>query len=160
VEPRLLWPRHRWRRHYSVQVGQGRQAGKEGLKPGQTATCSASFTVKEYEPPTISCSANPSTIKPGFQHHHSRSEPQNRPLTYSYTASAGSVTAAAQRRNSPRPARRRRRWNHMQRRRRQGHTATANTTVTISVRLRRLRLHTRLRFARSASRRMPSAHSR
>ena len=39
--------------------------GKEGLKPGQTADCSASFTVKAFEPPTISCSANPTTIKPG-----------------------------------------------------------------------------------------------
>ena len=27
--------------------------------------CTASFTVKAFEPPTISCSANPSTIKPG-----------------------------------------------------------------------------------------------
>ena len=37
------------------------KAGKEGLKPGETADCSASFTVRAYEPPTISCTANPST---------------------------------------------------------------------------------------------------
>jgi hypothetical protein len=70
------------------------KAGKEGLKPGETADCSASFTVKAYEPPTISCSANPSTIKPGETSTVTSTgmSPQNRPLTYSYTASAGSVT--------------------------------------------------------------------
>jgi hypothetical protein len=68
--------------------------GKEGLKPGQTADCSASFTVKEFEPPTISCSANPTTIKPGETSAITASavSPQNRPLTYSYSASAGTVT--------------------------------------------------------------------
>ena len=39
--------------------------GKEGLKPWETATCSAGITVKAFEPPTISCSVSPSTIKPG-----------------------------------------------------------------------------------------------
>ena len=39
--------------------------GKEGLKPWETATCTAGITVKAFEPPTISCSVNPSTIKPG-----------------------------------------------------------------------------------------------
>ena len=33
----------------------------EGPKAGQSADCSATFTVKEFEPPTISCSANPTT---------------------------------------------------------------------------------------------------
>ena len=47
-----------------AEVKEGKK-GKEGLKPGQTADCSASYTVKEFEPPTISCSANPTTIKPG-----------------------------------------------------------------------------------------------
>ena len=46
------------------EVKEGKK-GKEGLKPGQTAECSAGFTVKEFEPPTMSCSASPSTIKPG-----------------------------------------------------------------------------------------------
>jgi hypothetical protein len=70
------------------------KAGKEGLKPGETADCSASFTVKAYEPPTISCSANPSTIKPGETSTVTSMgmSPQNRPLTYSYSASAGSVS--------------------------------------------------------------------
>ena len=37
----------------------------EGPKAGQSADCTASFTVKDYEPPTITCSANPSTVAPG-----------------------------------------------------------------------------------------------
>jgi outer membrane protein OmpA-like peptidoglycan-associated protein len=70
--------------------------GKEGLKPWQMANCSASFTVKEFEPPTISCSANPTTIKPGDTSTITSQgvSPQNRPLTYSYTASAGSVSGS------------------------------------------------------------------
>jgi hypothetical protein len=70
------------------------KAGKEGLKPGQTADCSASFTVKAFEPPTISCTASPSTIKPGETSSITSVglSPQNRPLTYSYSASAGTVS--------------------------------------------------------------------
>jgi hypothetical protein len=70
--------------------------GKEGLKPWETADCSASFTVKAFEPPTISCSASPSTIKPGESSTVTATglSPQNRPLTYSYTASAGSISGS------------------------------------------------------------------
>jgi hypothetical protein len=77
----------------SVKTG---KKGKEGLKPWQSATCSASYTVKEFEPPTISCSANPSTIQPnGTSTITSQGvSPQNRPLTYSYTASAGTVSGS------------------------------------------------------------------
>jgi hypothetical protein len=69
--------------------------GKEGLKPWQAATEStASFTVKEFEPPTISCSVSPTTIKPGDSATitATATSPQNRPLTYTYSASAGNVT--------------------------------------------------------------------
>ncbi|MGB6192858.1 MAG: hypothetical protein WBF42_10345, partial [Terracidiphilus sp.] len=68
--------------------------GKEGLKPWQVADCSASFTVKEFEPPTISCSASPSTIKPGDTSTITATgvSPQNRPLTYTYSANAGTVS--------------------------------------------------------------------
>jgi hypothetical protein len=78
---------------YSVQ---GTVKEGKGDKPWETANCSASFTVKEYEPPTISCSANPSTIKPGDTSTITSTavSPQNRPLTYSYTASAGSVSGS------------------------------------------------------------------
>src|SRR5208337_3257856 len=68
--------------------------GKEGLKPGETAECSASFTVKEFEPPTVSCLANPSTLKPGDTSTITctGASPQNRPLTYTYSATAGSIS--------------------------------------------------------------------
>lgn len=68
----------------------------EGVKAGQSADCSASFTVKAFEPPTISCSANPTNIKPGETSAISATghSPQNRPLTYSYSASAGSVSGS------------------------------------------------------------------
>jgi hypothetical protein len=70
--------------------------GKEGLKIGQTADCSASYVVKAFEPPTISCSANPTTIKPGETSAITSTgmSPQNRPLTYTYSASAGSVSGS------------------------------------------------------------------
>jgi hypothetical protein len=70
------------------------KSGKEGLKPGQSADCSASFTVKAFEPPTISCAANPTTIKPGESATVTSTamSPQNRPLTYSYSATGGTVT--------------------------------------------------------------------
>jgi len=80
---------------YTVQamVKEGK-AGKEGLKPWETADASASFTVKQFEPPTITCSVGPSIIKPGESATLTAVgvSPQNRPLTYSYTASVGSVT--------------------------------------------------------------------
>jgi hypothetical protein len=70
------------------------KAGKEGLKPGQSASCSASFTVKAFEPPTISCSASPSNIAPNGTATVTSvgMSPQNRPLTYSYSATAGSIS--------------------------------------------------------------------
>jgi outer membrane protein OmpA-like peptidoglycan-associated protein len=68
----------------------------EGAKPGEMADCTASYTVKPFEPPTISCSANPSTVAPGDSATITATgmSPQNRPLTYSYSASAGSVTGS------------------------------------------------------------------
>jgi len=71
--------------------------GKEGLKPYQNAVeATATFTVKEYEPPTISCSANPTTLKPGDSSTITATgmSPQNRPLTYTYSASAGTVNGS------------------------------------------------------------------
>jgi hypothetical protein len=68
--------------------------GKEGLKPWESATCSATFTVKPFEPPTLSCSASPTTIKPGESSTVTATgvSPQNRPLTYSYSAAAGTIS--------------------------------------------------------------------
>jgi outer membrane protein OmpA-like peptidoglycan-associated protein len=66
----------------------------EGNKPGEMADCSAPFTIQQYGPPTVSCSANPSTVAPGDSSTITAngSSPQNRPLTYSYSSTAGSVT--------------------------------------------------------------------
>ncbi len=79
---------------YTVNCGvkQGK-AGKEGLKPWETAVATASFTVKAFEPPTLRCSASPATIKPGESITVTASgvSPQNRPLTYSYSATSGAV---------------------------------------------------------------------
>ena len=67
--------------------------GKEGMKPWETATCTAGITVKAFEPPTISCSVSPNTIAPGGTATVTSVgvSPQNLPLTYSYTATAGTV---------------------------------------------------------------------
>ena len=65
-------------------------------KPGDMADCTATYTVKQFEPPTISCSASPSTVAPGDSSTITATgvSPQNRPLTYSYSASAGSVSGS------------------------------------------------------------------
>lgn len=75
------------------EVKEGKR-GREGRKPEQTATCSASFRVKEFEPPAAICVANPSTLLPGGSSNITCTgvSPQNRPLTYSYAASAGTIT--------------------------------------------------------------------
>ncbi len=72
------------------------KAGKEGLKPWQSASCTASFTVKAFEPPTISCSVSPTTMQPGGVATVTARgvSPQNRPLTYSYATSAGSISGS------------------------------------------------------------------
>jgi hypothetical protein len=69
----------------------------EGPKPGQSADCSAQFAVKAFEPPTISCSASPTSLNPGDSATITATamSPQNRPLSYSYSASAGSVTGTS-----------------------------------------------------------------
>ena len=66
----------------------------EGKKPGEMADCSAAYTIKAFEPPTVSCSANPSSVNPGESSTITANgvSPQNRPLTYSYSATAGSIT--------------------------------------------------------------------
>ena len=69
----------------------------EGNKPGQMADCTAPYTIKAFEPPTISCSANPSSVNPGDSSTITANgvSPQNRPLTYSYSSTAGSVTGSS-----------------------------------------------------------------
>jgi hypothetical protein len=82
---------------YTVKCGvKEGKAGKEGLKPWETADSSASFTVKAFEPPTVGCTADPSTVKPGDPSTITATgvSPQNRPLTYSYSSTSGSVSGS------------------------------------------------------------------
>jgi hypothetical protein len=80
----------------SMQPGQYTVTGhvSEGAKPGMMADCSAQFTVKQFEPPTVSCSANPTSVNPGDSTTITAMgvSPQNRPLTYSYSATSGQVS--------------------------------------------------------------------
>jgi len=69
----------------------------EGNKPTEAADCTAQYVVKAYEPPTISCSASPSEVRPGDSSTITSNavSPQNRPLTYSYSSTAGSVSGTS-----------------------------------------------------------------
>jgi outer membrane protein OmpA-like peptidoglycan-associated protein/opacity protein-like surface antigen len=80
---------------YTVNCGvREGKPGREGMQPWESATATANFTVKAFEPPTISCSASPSEIKPGETSTVTASgvSPQNRPLTYSYSAPSGTIS--------------------------------------------------------------------
>jgi hypothetical protein len=68
----------------------------EGIRPGQQASCSGGFRIHAYEPPTITCSANPSTVLSGESSTITSvaNSPQNRTLSYSYTASAGQIAGS------------------------------------------------------------------
>jgi hypothetical protein len=68
----------------------------EGSGPTQHAECSASFRVMAFQPPTISCSANPTSVLPGgFATITAQgTSPQNRPLNYSYGTTAGQITGS------------------------------------------------------------------
>lgn len=66
----------------------------QGPRPGEQATCSTGFRVHEFEPPAITCSANPGTIQTGESSTITSigTSPQNRQLTYAYSASAGIIS--------------------------------------------------------------------
>ncbi len=68
----------------------------EGNKAGESADCTTMFTVKQFEPPTVSCVASPMTVQPGQTATITATgvSPQNRPLTYTYSASAGSISGS------------------------------------------------------------------
>ncbi len=69
----------------------------EGKKAKQRAGCSESFTVRAYDPPAVTCVANPNSVRPGETSEITASgiSPQNRSLTYSFTADAGQVGAVS-----------------------------------------------------------------
>lgn len=120
---------------YTVKCGvKEGKPGKEGLKPWQVADSSATYTVKEFEPPTLGCTASPSTIKPGDTATLTATgvSPQNRPLTYSYSATAGTVEgtgATATYNSTGAPAGTTDITCNVSDDK--GHSATANTSVTI-----------------------------
>jgi len=66
----------------------------EGDKPGESADCTAAFTVRAFEAPTVSCIANPTSILPDGTATITATgaSPQNRPLTYSFSSASGSVS--------------------------------------------------------------------
>jgi hypothetical protein len=68
----------------------------EGDKPSENADATAPYTVKAFEPPTVSCLANPQTVISGEPSTITATgvSPQNRPLTYSYSSTAGSVSGS------------------------------------------------------------------
>jgi hypothetical protein len=69
----------------------------EGDKPGENADCTAPYVVKAFEPPTVSCTADPSTVISGNSSTITATgiSPQNRPLTYSFSSTSGSVSGSA-----------------------------------------------------------------
>lgn len=61
-----------------------------------TATCSANFTIKQPQPPGVSCSANPTTIAIGelATVTMTASDPQGWPLTYNWSNSGGTLSGS------------------------------------------------------------------
>ncbi|MDR3750674.1 MAG: hypothetical protein P4K94_04230 [Terracidiphilus sp.] len=66
----------------------------EGDSASENADCTAPYVVKAFEPPTVSCSANPSTVVSGDPSAITAigASPENRPLTYSYSSTSGTVS--------------------------------------------------------------------
>jgi hypothetical protein len=67
-----------------------------GKKASEQAICVAPFSVRAFDPPTVTCSPTPpSVIAGGTVIINSYGiSPQNRPLTYSYSASAGQIVSS------------------------------------------------------------------
>jgi hypothetical protein len=63
----------------------------EGDKQRLVASCMTSFTVRNYEPPTIACTADKAAINSGdpVMITSAGRSPQNLPLSYSYTSTGG-----------------------------------------------------------------------
>ncbi len=69
----------------------------QGDHVDEQAGCTAGFTVQPFDPPTVVCSASPSSVMPGDSATITAqaTSPQNRPLSYSYGASAGAISGTA-----------------------------------------------------------------
>jgi hypothetical protein len=68
----------------------------EGDKASDNADCTASYVVKAIEPPTVSCTANPSSVNSGDPSTITAVgiSPQDLSLTYSYSSSSGSISGS------------------------------------------------------------------
>jgi outer membrane protein OmpA-like peptidoglycan-associated protein len=111
VSPQNFNPKHKLTYNWS---GQGvnvkgtdttAQVDTKGLQPGTypvsvtvadkklTAQCTANIVIKQPRPPQITCSANPTTAKPGesVQISCQGTSPDNRQLKYTHQASAGQI---------------------------------------------------------------------
>ena len=65
----------------------------EGKKPRQVAVCTANFSIREFDPPTVACTSDRSRVQPG-QTVAIRAEgrsPQGRPLVYNFDTSGGII---------------------------------------------------------------------
>ena len=69
---------------------------QQGMRASQQAACAAPFTVKPYDPPTITCTALPASATSGttISITSNAISPQNRPMSYSYTTTAGQISGA------------------------------------------------------------------
>ena len=65
-------------------------------KGKRTASCQATFTVKQPQPPTLSVTANPDTVMSGEKSTITAqgNSPDNRPLTYGCNATAGTLSGS------------------------------------------------------------------
>jgi hypothetical protein len=66
------------------------------MKKMNSATCPAPFTIKQPQPPMVSCSANPATIAIGESSTitMTASDPQGWPMTYSWSATGGQLSGS------------------------------------------------------------------
>ena len=66
------------------------------LKKLNSATCAANFTIKQPQPPQVSCSANPATIAIGQPATvtMTATDPQGWPMTYSWSATGGQLSGS------------------------------------------------------------------
>ncbi len=65
-------------------------------QPIPPATCAANFTIKQPQPPVVSCSANPTTIAVGEPSTitMTATDPQGWPMTYSWSATGGQLSGS------------------------------------------------------------------
>jgi len=65
-------------------------------KKNNSATCTANFTIKQPQPPVVSCSASPATIAIGEPSTitMTASDPQGWPMTYSWSSSGGQLSGS------------------------------------------------------------------